>query len=401
MIIKSFTAESASAAMKLVRREMGGDAIVLKTRQLTDRHNRAQVEITACLEKPTVGRMSELLDSRPASVNRLPVTEQVAPEVAVAVDELREEPIETPVEEPTEEAPPVETPEPPTSAPVVFDDRLSRIEATLDRLVRLTATRGSEEIADPTLRTVVAALRDADVPEDFIDRFLLSRQDRFLGNGALDKIRTELTKELSRLMVPDVKFKPGDRVLFVGPAGAGKSSVMGKLATQLVTVEKRKVTLSSVDFQKVGAHEELAGYADLLNLDVAELTGERADKKQTKGSVTLIDAPAMPAAADRREVLVKAAAKIGAKYRLLVIPATMRSSDVFDLVAQYRWFAPTHLVATMLDVTRRHGALIAAARAANVKIAFISDSTGGLGRLKAADPAALAATLTGTEVVGE
>ena len=40
MIIKSFTAESATAAMKMVRKEMGGEAIVLKTRQVVDRHNR-------------------------------------------------------------------------------------------------------------------------------------------------------------------------------------------------------------------------------------------------------------------------------------------------------------------------------------------------------------------------
>ncbi|HOD65172.1 MAG TPA: hypothetical protein PLR32_02445 [candidate division Zixibacteria bacterium] len=385
MIIKSFTAESASAAMKQARREMGGDAIVLKTRQLTDRYNRPQVEITACLEKPTVGRMSDILDSRPASVNRLPVASDGEPAPA-AVEDAGPEPLAD---------------EPGAEAPVPSEDRLARIEATLDRLVCLSATRGGEEIADPAIRAVAASLRDADVPEDFIDAFLLARPERFLGPGALAKIRSELVKELSRLMVPDLKFRPGDRVLFVGPAGAGKSSVMGKLAAHLAAVEKRKVALAGVDFQKVGAHEELAGYADLLNLDVAEVAGEHADKAGTKDSITLIDAPALPAEPDRREALVRAAAKIGARYRFLVIPATMRSADAIDLAARYRWFGPTHLAATMLDVTRRQGVFIAAARAAKVKMVFFSDSPGGLGRLKAADPAALAATLTGREAADD
>ncbi len=383
MIIKSFTGESASAAMKLVRKEMGGEAIVLKTRQFSDRYNRPQVEITACLEKPSVGRMSDILDDGPRSVERF------TPPV------VNEPILEAPVEDVN---PAIEMPSMPLP---VNDDRLAKIEATLDRLVRMTITRGTEQIADPDLRTIVAALRDADVPEDFIDEFLLARQDRFVGPQAIEKVRVELTKELARLTTTELKISAGDRVLFIGPAGAGKSSAMGKLATQLVASEKRKVALSSMDFQKVGAHEELAGYADLLDVDVADFSGDKISKQVTKGAITLIDGPALPADSQRRDTLIKSAAGVGAKYRFLVFSALMRSSDIRELAEQYRWFAPTHLVATMLDLTRRQGSLIAAARAFKVKIAFVSDSTGGLGRLKTADPSALASTLTGTEVQSE
>ncbi len=50
MIIKSFIAESAGAALKQVRHTMGGDAVVLKTRQVKDARGMAQVEVTALID---------------------------------------------------------------------------------------------------------------------------------------------------------------------------------------------------------------------------------------------------------------------------------------------------------------------------------------------------------------
>jgi len=63
MIIKTFTAESSAAALKRVKAEMGGEAIVLKTRQVSDESSQTMFEVTACLEKPTVDQSSKSLSS--------------------------------------------------------------------------------------------------------------------------------------------------------------------------------------------------------------------------------------------------------------------------------------------------------------------------------------------------
>ncbi len=434
MIIKSFTAESATAAMKMVRKEMGGEAIVLKTRQVVDRHNRPRVEITACLEKATVGaadqilgqdrvggrvarrfeppvissdpdsRIADALDDEPGVLEPKPAPAPA--EEARSEEPTPQEPTEDLSDEPTEEVPEnnseerVEPNEP--AAPITpSNDRLAGIEARLDRLVRLTMQRGAEQIPDATIRAIVASLRDADLPEDFIDQLILSRLDRLSGDTAAEAVRGELVKALSKLTVPDLRIKPGEQVLFVGPPGVGKSSVMGKLATQLVTIDKRKVRLAGFDFQKVGAHEELAGYADLLNLDVAEVARTRREKKAAKDVVTLIDAPAMPIDPEKRKNYLKAVRELDAKHRFLVISALMRSDDMKDLAQLYADLAPTNLIATMLDLTRRHGSLVAAARTLDTRLAFVSDSGGGIGRLGTPDPASLAANLTGLEVFSE
>ena len=405
MIIKSFTAETATAAMKMVRKEMGGEAIVLKTRQVVDRHNRGKVEITACLEKPTVGDASQILHDGSQYRNRL-----AEPHIAPVTVEEPPTPPAPPIEVPAEESPaaaenePEITPESPSGRrPVtpVDNERLSRIENRLDRLVRMTMQRGAEQIPDPTIRAIVSAMRDADVPEEFIDDSVLSRFSRHGNGDAVEAIRAGLTKDLAKLMVPDMKIKPGDRVLFMGPSGAGKSSVMGKLATHLVTVEKRKVALSGIDFQKVGAHEELAGYADLLNLDVSDVTADKKAHKASKDVITLIDGPSLPDDPARIEEFATTIKRIGAKHRLIVLSALTRTRDAADLAERYRAVRPTHVVGTMLDQPHRQGALIAVARTLRAGIAFLSDSPGGVGRLKTPDPAALARTLTSVEAAHE
>ena len=61
MIIKSFTADSVAAALKEVRAELGGEAVVLKTRQLVNPGDSNRIEITACLDKPTAAQASVAL----------------------------------------------------------------------------------------------------------------------------------------------------------------------------------------------------------------------------------------------------------------------------------------------------------------------------------------------------
>ncbi len=51
MIIRSFVADSATSALKEVRTQMGGEAVVLKTRQVRTGNNGVQFEVTACLER--------------------------------------------------------------------------------------------------------------------------------------------------------------------------------------------------------------------------------------------------------------------------------------------------------------------------------------------------------------
>ena len=84
MIIKSFTAETMTAALKTVRQELGGDAVVLKSRQLSNGTDANRVEVTACLDKPTAAQASLALPDaadRPQAVRPSSSESRLAPEM--------------------------------------------------------------------------------------------------------------------------------------------------------------------------------------------------------------------------------------------------------------------------------------------------------------------------------
>lgn len=425
MIIKSFTAESASAAMKLVRREMGGEAIVLKTRQVVDSANRPRVEITACLEKASVAQASTILADERSSGNRLPREFVTAPtesrfEAAVEPDmepqpKMSEEPVEQAgtaddgfeenaaetVEEviDDDDRPTANTPA--TAPSSISEERFRALEQKIDRLTHLTLRRSVPAAYGPRWQPIIEAMQRADLPNEFIEDFVLEhaeiRTDKFERT-----VMRLLVDRFSELMAPELKLKPGHRVLFTGLPGAGKSSVMGKLATRLVAREKRRIRLAGLDFQKVGAHEELAGYADLLAAEVTEAKrdAESRDKADRK-TITLIDAPGLPAGDEARQQYAQSVKAAEADYRIVVVSALTRTADVMDLAAALTALEPTHIAGTMLDGTPRSGAIITAALKLEAKIVFISDSAGGAGTLHAPDPAALVRSMLAAEVSGE
>ena len=55
-------------------------------------------------------------------------------------------------------------------------------------------------------------------------------------------------------------------IVFVGPCGSGKSSLLAKFAAELVFNRKRQVTLSTLDYFRPGAEQEVSSVADVLSI---------------------------------------------------------------------------------------------------------------------------------------
>jgi len=381
MIIKSFTADTAAAALKKVREEMGRDAIVLRTRQLQEDNRRKGIEITACIDRPTVARATSIMSD----------TKSIKPSQSKRGNG-KSFTKHTPNRAGTENSYS-------QSANVNLGSRIDEIDRKLDWLLQLELQSHSDQERFGALKDVYWHLKEADLPDLFLNQFMTALVEEYgQRHDTVTFARKKLVEHLSSLMLPGLSFKPGDRLLFLGPAGAGKSSVMGKLAARLIVLEKQKVKLSCLDFSKIAAHDELASYAEILGVNVSNPLNDSVSRTGGDNCIMLIDSPALPLDQEKLERLKKKIDQVDVTHNFAVFSALTRSSDVESLATRLEMLEPTYVISTMFDQTHRYGSVVAAAITLGVKVAFVTDSSGGMGQIKVPDPDALARDMLGMEV---
>lgn len=390
MIIKSFKAKTASDAMRQIRREMGEEAIVLKTQQLQN-----QVEITACIEHATVSKAGEILMSKPESN----FIDDSLIEIKVEKNRLdRHQPIDQ--IQPANGSFDSKNLKDAKLKEAAFENgstSLTEINEKLNKLLSLNLHCDEENTYSDIIKPFVAQMQRADLPHDFIYRFFLNRSEKMANKKNLQKyIIEELSKVFANLISPENKIRKGEGVLFYGPAGSGKSSMLGKLAASLIARKRNKVKLASLDDQKIGAYEELAVYADLLQLETIH-TKEQEEENQND-YITLIDTPAFPVNKEQQNYFCDTVSRINPEHRIAVISALTRTDDILEISDQLSKLNPTHLAVTMLDLTNRLGGIIAAARVLNTKLLFVTDAPGGVKQIMTPNPDHLAETIMGMEV---
>jgi len=395
MIIKSFTAETMTAALKTVRQELGGEAVVLKTRQLSDGVGANTVEVTACLDTPTVAQASMALPDvtdRPQAVtsfssdSKLVSTSGLAPKSRIDSEMLTEPETEALANTNTS-----------------LNDRMNQIERKLNLLLHINNVADFPDMhRGEDIRNILTSMRKADLPDDFAESLMTKA---LASVGESDNLRTELGRlfenEMSSMICPELKFKAGDRLLFMGPAGSGKTSLMGKLAADLIKQGSDKIRLTTLDNCKVGAHDEIQSYADLLGAELTNQPGAEDKNSADDECIELVDSPALPRQSERIDELRTEIDRLNPNYRFVTVSALTRPSDIEEFATWLRPLEPTHLVLTMLDLTERWGTVVAACKATGLPLAFVVESPGGIGQALAPNAQQLVVSILNKEAIGE
>ncbi len=393
MIIRSFIADSVSAALKDVRAEMGGDAVVLKTRKVTGGGGIPEFEVTACLDKPTAAQAEKVLRN---DNSRLPQSV-----TAVAEAPAAEVSFETPVEE-SQASVSINATVADTSA---LEERLTEMDAKIDQiLLKDNLATAGVSLRLGAIASAVTAMRSADVPEQFIATFFNTLRENHVDTDITeDLVRNELTNKISDYIESESAFAAGDRVVVMGPAGSGKTSTVGKLASSLVMQRKAAIKLMTLDSYKVGALDEIESYGDMLGITVADPTILLAQEPSTENNgdndkVLLVDTGALVLDDERIAGMKEQLDRIKPTHRLVVISTMIRSTDIERICKRIESLEPTALVFSMTDLTDCWGAMITAAEATGLKIVLTADSSSGTGQLRTPDASEITTRILGEEV---
>ena len=180
-----------------------------------------------------------------------------------------------------------------------------------------------------------------------------------------------ITEALAVEMMNNVKidnpldFKAGSErrvYALIGPTGVGKTTTIAKLASQAILNKNLRVGLINVDSYKVAALDQLATYAKILNVPFRQAsTAAELDRALTEFKpldLVLIDTSGRSQRDSESLSQMKLLLSECTSVRpILIMSATTRDQELYDIITRFKLFNPTGLVFSKLDETSTFGCI--------------------------------------------
>jgi flagellar biosynthesis protein FlhF len=242
---------------------------------------------------------------------------------------------------------------------------------------------------DAAASPLVEALAEADVTRALAYEIDAAVEQRLRGKGVIEIGRTRAlsnggAEPVVRATVEEIESRISIRpdigrvAALVGPAGAGKTTVLVKLAVTQGLMARRPVRLFSIDHYRIGAAGQLQAYAAILGVPflLAEpsLALEQAIDAAPADALVLIDTPGHSRAslAESGQDLAEFFNRRQDIDTHLVLTASMRHGSMRATVDLFQPFSPDKLLFTHLDETDATGAMFCEAARTGIPLSFFS-----------------------------
>ncbi|WP_394232513.1 flagellar biosynthesis protein FlhF [Niallia oryzisoli] len=250
MKVKKYRAASMPEAMKLIRSELGNEAIILNSRVI-------QTGGFLGLFKKNSIEVIAALDAMPGEQNKPAIKEKQKP---------------------------VETLAPPTKTPIkksadnqnaLLSEDLQKELTELKALLKNVKLESNEGIPLPDpIQDTKRWLTNQGIDQELMDSLMKASIELWYTNGgemSRDEVRKwardYLIKQINHLPFGGISFAK-KYILVVGPTGVGKTTTLAKVAADCILKYKKKVAFITTDTYRIAAIEQLKTYANILNVPI-------------------------------------------------------------------------------------------------------------------------------------
>ncbi len=366
MRIKKFVASTINEAMAMVRKELGEDAVVLKTEKLEHKshlglRSKTEFEITAATHDnslpPLIDRMTRNAQQVQEHIRNRP-TLTATGEPRLTLDPAKGKPSSgvAPLNQPY--------------ASVAEHQTVRTLKAELESL-KGTVRELSDQLraarlpdVPPMLAEIIGALDESGLEDPERTELII---ECMRSNPHIDRMeRSELMgwwiEKLATAMpvTPVPQDQVGQVVFVIGPTGVGKTTTLAKLATHHRFWGKRKVALCSIDTYRVAAIEQLRVFANIANIPMTTaFTPEELKQHVTRFikqgfEAIFVDTPGRsPVDGSALPDLVDFSNAVNPEETMLLLSASSGLSDLQEQFNRYRELPVSRIIATKIDETSK------------------------------------------------
>lgn len=255
-----------------------------------------------------------------------------------------------------------------------------------------------------------------DIDEDIVDQVADSLQRHGTPAALAEKIITAVMRQdapgaaeaLAQAFSGMMRFAPlcdenKRHILLLGPPGAGKTAMVGKLAARAALAGK-KVAIITTDLARAGGVAQLQAYTSSLKIPLLQVEDPHAlqDALAVHATADIVFVDSMgrnPLDEDDAAELKLLIKGLGTNdgCAVLVMPAGLDAIDGAETAAAFKNLGATHLLSTRLDLTRRLGSLLSIGNDTRLYFCEASNSPSIASGLDRLDAFALACKVLGLE----
>lgn len=279
-----------------------------------------------------------------------------------------------------------------TRQPVAAADLSNELQSLRAQLQEIKTTLQGNRSESPSAQEAEALFEEL-VSDDLsrnIAREIVSSAARLRDQIARDQSAKllPLRQYAAELISKKLQFAPAfhqaepDAIrsaVFVGPAGAGKTTALIKIAIRECLAQRLSGRILSVDPYRVGAHERLRTLAGIVGVGFTAINSMQEfasalEEHRSKSGVLLVDTPGYTRAElDAAQETAACFARLPNKQVHLVLPASMNRASLMQAIGMYNIFQPDCLLFSRLDETESRGAMLSAALESDKPLSFCTN----------------------------